>query len=517
MTQTHAANNRRIARNTLIMYGRLFIFLIISFYTARIIYKALGIDNFGIYNVVGGIIVFFSFINNGLSTATRRYITAEIGQGDENSRQHVFNISLRAHALVALIIVLLAETVGLWFVNNQLNIPPERMVAANWVYQFSIVAAVFGIFQSLYSATITAYERMSAYAYFTIFDAVSKLVIVLIIDKATSDKLILYALLIALVAVINLLIYNIYCNKVFKLTHLKRVNDKPLLKEIFQFMAWSLFGQGAVALTNQGVSVLVNLFTNVAVNAAMGVSNTITNVVSNFVNNFQIAFNPQIIKSYVTQDYDYLKSLILRTSKLSSYLVLIFLVPLLFECSNVLTLWLGSYPPYAVEFCNLTLVFMWLSAMMAPLSMLVYGDKNIKTYQLVVSAITATNFLFSWVVLAIGLAPYYIVAVKIAVDTLSLVARLYFAKHYLPTFNIGNWLYEVLGKGLVVLAVSALLTWRISENLHVAAFPHIVLLTVASCVICGALILVFGLNKSERTFIFVSAKHLFGKVKPRQA
>ena len=495
------------------MYARLLVILVISFYTARIIFNALGIDNYGIYNVVGGIIIFFSFINNGLSTATRRYITAEIGQGDEKSRQHVFNISLRAHALVALIIVVLAETIGLWFVENQLNIPPERMAAAHWVYQFSIMAAVLGIFQSLYSATITAYERMSAYAYFTLFDAVSKLIIVLIIAKASSDKLILYALLIATVALINMLIYILYCYKVFKLTHFKRVNDKPLLKEIFQFMAWSLFGQGAVALTNQGVSVLVNIFTNVAVNAAMGVSNTITNVVSNIVSNFQIAFKPQIIKSYVTKDFDYLKSLILRTSKLSSYLVLIFLVPLLFECSNVLTLWLGSYPIYAVEFCNLTLVFLWLSAMIAPLSMLVYGDKNIKKYQVVISSITATNFLFSWILLALGLPPYYIIGVKIVVDAFSLVARLYFAKHYLPTFNIGRWLYEVPGKGLLILSLSTLFSWRISEILVMPPLPHILVLTVLSCVFCSALILVLGLNKSERTFIFVSLKQLLKKIK----
>jgi O-antigen/teichoic acid export membrane protein len=274
-----------------------------------------------------------------------------------------------------------------------------------------------------------------------------------------------------------------------------------------------MLGSLANVGSNQGVNIVINVFCGVAVNAAMGIAHQVHAAVNTFIANFQTAFVPQIIKSYVTKDFDYLQSLILRTSKLTSYLVLIFLVPLLFECSNVFTLWLGSYPIYAVEFCNLTLVFLWLSAMIAPLSMLVYGDKNIKKYQVVISSITATNFLFSWILLALGLPPYYIIGVKIVVDAFSLVARLYFAKHYLPTFNIGRWLYEVPGKGLLILSLSTLFSWRISESLVMPPLPHILVLTVLSCVFCSALILVLGLNKSERTFIFVSLKQLLKKIK----
>ncbi len=258
------------------------VLLIVSLFTARIVFNALGINDYGLYNVVGGIIVFFTFLNNGLATATRRYITADIAEGNLLKGRHTFNVCLKTHFIIAAVILFLGETVGLWCVLNVLNIPEGREYAAMIVYQISIVTAIFSIVQSPYGSAIVAHEKMSIYAYFTIFDALAKLMVCFFIKKWGGDKLVFYAFLIMGVAFFNLLMYVIYCLKNIKICVIEKTKDRQLLKEIFQFMSWSVLGQAAVVGTNQGVSLLVNVYHNVAVNAAMGVSNTITQVVSQF-------------------------------------------------------------------------------------------------------------------------------------------------------------------------------------------------------------------------------------------
>lgn len=512
--KSSSEKNKIILKNTLFMYGRMLVMLLISLFTARVVFNTLGVNDYGTYNLVAGIIVFFTFLNNGLSAATKRYITAEIAEGDERSISHVFYICILAHLIIALIILVLAETVGLWGVNCILNIPGDRMYAANWVYQLSVISAVLGIIQSPFGSVIIAYEKMNIYAYFTIFDAVAKLFIIYMVQTLDGDKLIIYAFLIFGVSIVNMLLYRIYTYKAFPVCRLnERKGDKPLLKEIFSFMSWSIAGQAAVVGTNQGVSVLVNVYYNVAVNAAMGVSNSITNIINGFITNFQVAFNPQIVKSYVSKDYSYLQSLIIRSSKLSSFLVIIFLVPLFFEAGNVLKIWLGNYPQYSVEFCILTLLAIYFEAVSAPLWMTVYAQKDIKAYQIVISSVYSLNFFVGWIVLFLGAAPYSVITVRIFVFIALAGIRLFYTKKYFDQFNTKKWLVDVLLKSLLILLVSSIFTGVIMLFIECHKFIHIVLTTLISLCFTLPMIYFLGLTLNERYFIKQKVLSLFYKSK----
>lgn len=500
--ESSVEKNKKILKNTLYMYGRMLIMLFISLFTARVVFNTLGVNDYGTYNLVAGIIVFFTFLNNGLSAATKRYITAEIAKGDNRSISHVFYICILAHLIIALIILGLAETVGLWGVNNILNIPADRMYAANWVYQLSVIATILNIVQSPFGSVIVAYEKMNIYAYFTIFDAVAKLFIIYMVQALDGDKLIIYAFLIFGVSIVNMLLYRIYTYRAFPVCRLnERKGDKPLLKEIFSFMSWSILGQTAVVGANQGVSVLINVYYNVAVNAAMGVSNTITTTVQNFIGNFQVAFNPQIVKSYVSREYDYLQSLIIRASKLSSFLIIIFIVPLIYETHNVLILWLGNYPKYAVEFCIFTLFANYFEAISAPLWMTVYAQTDIKRYQIVISSFYSLNFFGSWIALFCGMPPFYVVVVRIIIFIILTFIRLYFTKKIFKEFQTIKWMKEVVLRSVIIIVVSSAITGYIYNILKASLFMHIFIITIVSLCCTIPLMYIYGLSANEKLYI----------------
>lgn len=504
-------NNKRIAKNTLYMYFRMLITLFVSLFTTRIVFNALGVDNFGIYNVVGSIIVFFTFINNGLITATRRYITAELATGTDESKNNVFNLAICSHALISLIILILAETLGLWAVNSLLNIPTNRLFAANVVYQASVITAIFGVFQAPYVATITAHEKMSVFAYFSIFEAFFKLAIAFSVLYAGGDKLIVYAVLMMAVAIINQSIYRIYCHHKFKECKFHKPTNKNLMKEMFGFMGWSLAGQGVVVLTNQGVSVLVNTFFNVAANAAMGISNQITNVVTGFTSNFQTAFMPQITKHYVKGEFEEMKNLAIRSSRISSFLVMIFLLPIFAEINNILTLWLGSYPQYAVEFCILTLIGLLIDVMAAPLWMILCSDKNIKKYQIIISSLYIANFIGAWILFILGYSPYTAIVVRIVIYLASTIARLLLVHERVHSFPVLSWLLNVWGCTIKVAAIPGIITYFTSTHLVFEnVFTEMILNCGLSLLLIGISIYVLGLTSYERSFI---NKKLFSFIK----
>ncbi len=504
-------NTKRIAKNTLYMYLRMFVTMLVSLFTTKINYQALGIDNFGIYNVVGSIIVFFTFINSGLTTATRRYITAELAQGDEGSQRNVFNLSILAHVLIALIIVVLGETVGLWAVNHLLNIPDGRMTAANIVYQLSIFTAVLNVMQAPYIAAITANERMNIYAYISIFDIISKLAVAYGVLYLSGDKLIIYAILLTFSSTSVILINRIYCHHSFAMCRFKKPHNKILLKEMFNYMGWNLAGQGMVVLTNQGVTVLVNTFFNVAANAAMGVSNQITNVVNAFVINFQVAFNPQITKLYVSRDYEELRALANRCSRISSYLTLIFIVPICFQIRNFLSLWLGDYPEYAVEFCIFTLIAIFIDAISAPLWMILSSDKDVKKYQLVISAIYSLNFIGAYLVLKMGYPPYSVIVVRMIVFLCAVIARLLLVKEKMPVYSIIGWVRALGGGTVKILLLPGVCIFVMyhycMDNLFFELFVYGGISFVSVCFS----IYMFGLTFSERNVINEKVRLVFNR------
>ena len=498
MTQV---DNKRIAKNTLYMYLRMLVTMVVSLFTTRINFQALGVDNFGIYNIVGSVIVFFTFINSGLTTATRRYITAELAQGNEESQRNVFSLAILAHILIALIIVVLGETIGLWAVNNLLNIPDDRMMAANVVYQLSIFTAVLNIMQAPYTAAITANERMNIYAYISIFDIFAKLGVAYGVMMIAGDKLIIYGVLLTIASTLVILINRIYCHRVFPMCRYKKPHNRILLKEMFGYMGWSLTGQGAIVLTNQGVSVLVNMFFNVAANAAMGVSNQITGIVTHFVSNFQVAFHPQITKLYVSKNYSDLIGLANRCSRISSYLVLVFVIPICFQVRNFLSLWLGDYPEYAVEFCVITLVAIFIDSLSAPLWMILSADKNVKKYQIVISSIYAMNFVVSWIILKLGFPPYSVIVVRVIVYCVAVAARLLLVKEKVSVFPILKWLKEVPIKTLLVAVIPIASCFLVGMlNISSQLWELLVKGGLAFVVSCIAVFFI-GMTRSERNVI----------------
>lgn len=495
-------DNKRIAKNTLYMYLRMLVTMVVSLYTSRIVFQALGIDNYGIYNVVASVIVFFSFINQGLTASTRRYITAEIEKGDAESQRNVFNLAVWAHVMIAGIILVLGETVGLWVVNSFLNLPGDRMFAANVVYQLSVLSAILSVMQAPFTAAITAHERMNIYAYLSILDVVMRLLLAYVVMVASYDKLIVYAICVFFVGVLNVVINRIYCYRKFPMCRYKRPHNRSLLKEIFSYMGWSLGGQLMGVFTNQGVTILVNTFFSVAANAAMGVSNQITKIVNQFVTNFQIAFHPQITRQYVSSNFEELNKLIVRSSRYSAYLVLIFLIPICCQVENFLSIWLGDYPHYAVEFCILTLIVIYFDAITGPLWMLLCSDKDIKKYQIVISIISSFNFFGAWVLLLLGLPPYSVVIARIVVYVAVLIARLVLSKERVSSFPVKEWLGKVLIQPLLFSIVPLIciyfLRMIVIENNIIELFVKAGIVLVITCI----LIFVFGFEKKERQFVY---------------
>ena len=349
-------SNKTIAKNTIFLYIRMMVTMIISLYTSRVVLKILGIDDYGIYQAVGGIVGFLSFLNNALGTGTSRFITFGLGEGDKNKLKKIFSTTLTVHICLAVFIVVLAETIGLWFLYNKLVIPSNRFDASLVVYHLSIITAFFSLTQVPYGACIIAHEKMSVYAYVSIVDAVSKLLIVYLLGIGEIDKLKLYALLLCLIQVGEIIFYRIYCVKRFEESKFKLLIDKPIFKEIASFSGWSLFAGGAIALNSQGILMLLNMFFSPAIVTARSISLQVNHAVNQFVTNFQTAANPQIVKLYAAKDYEGSKQLLLQTTKFSYYLMLLLCLPVCLCAQQLLDIWLEEVPEYAVIFLQIIIV-----------------------------------------------------------------------------------------------------------------------------------------------------------------
>ena len=499
------ANNIRIAKNTMYLYLRMFIILLVSLYTTRIVFNSLGIEDYGIYNAVGGVIVFFTFINTSLTGATQRFLTAELAQGSQDSQQEVFSTAVVAHLVIGLAVILLGETIGLWFLNTVMNIPADRMGAANIVYQLSILSTFFSILQAPFEASINAYEKMSVYAWFSIFDVLFKLAVAFLIMTIHGDKLIVYAILLLGVRLLNLLIYRFYCRRSFPMCRFKRPRNRQTFKGLFSYTGWSVMGTATYVGTNQGVTMLVNYFYGVLVNAAMGISNQIVAVVSRFVASFQTAFRPQIVKYYVTGNSEDLAKLTIRASRMSAYLLLLILVPICFEIKDFLGLWLGNYPEYAVEFCLLTLLCLYLETISNPLITLITADKDIKKYQTTVSLIYSANLLFCWLVLMGHAVPYMVIVVRLIIDLALIAARLLLMRNQWYDFPLAEWVRKAIVKPLLVMTIPVGLSFLVQLIPVGSVWLRLFLFSGFSFAACTLSIYLMLLEKTERPFCWSSS------------
>lgn len=494
-----SADNKRIAKNTLALYVRMGVMMLVSLFTSRVVLQTLGVEDFGVYNVVGGVVVLFSFLNAAMSSATQRFLNFELGKKDLAQAGRVFSMSLSVHFCIAGTVLVLAETVGIWFLNTQLNIPVERMDAANWVYQFSVATTLFGILLVPYNATIIAYERMSFYAWTSIATTLLRLAIAYLLVVGNVDKLVLYAALTLVVSAIMQIVYIVYCRRAFPQTAIyKPFRDKKLFTELISFSGWSLFGGVADMSNSQGINMVMNIFCGVVVNAAMGIANQVNGAVYQFISNFQMAFSPQLVKSFAAGEHNRFISLIFKTSKISFFLALILVLPMALNAEFILELWLGSVPAYSADFVRWTLFYSLISAMSAPLWMSVQATGKIRMYQLIVSAFILANLPLAYLVLKFGFSPVIVLVVRVAMNAITTLWRVFYLRRKIGLPALKFLLQVVVRSGAVGL-VGTLVAFAVY-----AAFPQVVLRTIlSSCagiIAVGFAALVIGFDRGERRF-----------------
>lgn len=479
----------------------------ITLYTSRIVLRELGVSDYGIYNLVGGFVAMLGFFNAAMSSATQRYLSFDIGKGDHVQLKKTFSATLSIHIFIALIGLLLAETIGLWYVNNKLNFPEDRMYAVNVVYQFSVLTFLLSIIQVPYNALIIARERMKIYAYVSILEAILKLLIVFFLVYFGSDKLITYAILTFCVALLIRIIYQVYCRREFEESKYHFHYDKQYFGELISYSGWNLFGNIAAVAKGQGVNIVLNLFFGTVVNAAYGITNQVFSAVNMFVSNFQLALNPQIIQNYSKGNLKQSQHLIFQGSKYSFFLMLILVTPILLNTEYILQLWLKEPPEHTMFFVQLCLINLLIDCLSNPLMIGAQATGNIKWYQIIVGSLVFLNLPISYLILKLGFEPHSVYMVSIVISLISLQFRLYFLKKVM-NFNLKNYYAQVLFKALCLVAVTILFIYAIKTYMpYVDSFLLFIVETVISGLFTIVLIMLFGIDNQERNFIIKIIKN----------
>ena len=491
-----SANNKRIAKNTLLLYVRTLFIMLVTLYTSRVVLNTLGITDYGIYNVVGGVVMMFSVISSSLSSSISRFITYELGHGDFERLKRIFSTSVNIQIGISLVILVLAELFGVWFLNTKMNIPAERLSAANWVLQCSLLSFIINLISVPYNACIIAHERMSAFAYISILEAVLKLAVVYMLLVSPYDKLATYAILLVVVALIIRMAYSLYCRRHFEESRYKFVYDKPLVKEMTGFAGWSFFGNGAYMLNVQGVDMLINIFFGVTLNAARGVATQVQNAVMQFVNNFTVAVNPQITKSYAAGEMEYMYKLVCRGARFAYFLLLLFVVPIVCEADYILRLWLKLVPEYAPTFLRLTLFGSLMMLLGNSMQTAISATGHIKKYQLWVTIVGCMVFPLTWIAYQWGFPPTTTYVIYIIIYFLLIFVRVYVAKGIIK-FPVKLYLTDVMVRILIVSTVSFVPPSLIIFNME-ESFLRLCITCAINLISTTLAISVFGLTKSER-------------------
>lgn len=493
-------NNRRIVKNTLLLYVRMLLTMTVTLYTSRVILKVLGVEDFGIYNVVGGIISMFAFINGGMVAATQRYITFEIGSGNINQLKKVFSTSLQIHAIISVIIIILGETVGLWFLLEKLVIPENRMTAAMWVYQLSIVACIVNIMSIPYNADIIAHEKMSAFAYISIIEVVLKLLIVYMLIFSPIDKLIVYAILLLLVQVSIRLIYTTYCKRHFEETLYSNGFDKSLIKEMASFAGWSFWGSFAGILYTQGLNMMLNIFFGPVVNAARAIAVQVQSAVQQFVTNFQMAINPQITKNYAVGNLNQMHSLMFRSARFSFLLLLFITLPVLLETNFLLTIWLKTVPENTVIFTQIMICIALIYTTANPCVIANQATGQVKIYQAVVGGILLTILPVSYVVLKLGAPAYSVFIVHFFIESIAQFFRMFMLQK-LINLRISEYMKNIYIPIFVTVIVAIILPIFVHKQFE-EGWIRFLIVTLTCIFSVGMSAFFIGFTKHEREFFF---------------
>ena len=507
--QNIQANNKRIAKNTRLLYGRMLLLMAISLYTSRVILNALGVEDYGIYNIVGGVVAMFSMLSGSLSAAISRFITFELGKGNKENLAKVFSASVTIQLGICAIVMLLAETVGLWFLNSKMVIPENRLYAANWVYQLSLVTFVISLVSIPYNAAIIAHERMSAFAYISIFEAVNKLIVAYFIIISPFDKLILYAIMLATIAIIIRLIYGVYCKKRFEECTYHFIYDHELLKQMFGFAGWNFIGASSALLRDQGGNIVINLFCGPAVNAARGIAFQVNTAVHSFVTNFMTALNPQITKSYASGDYQYMMTLIFQGARLSYYILLLLSLPVIVNTHYILHIWLGQVPEHTVLFVQLVLIFGMCESISSPLITAMLATGKIRNYQLVVGGFQLLNLPVSYILLRFGAIPETVLIVAIVISQLCLVSRLYMLRGLIG-LKARDFIKKVYANVIEVTILSVIVPFLLAIVLN-NDFLNFIVLSIITVVSTLLVVFYVGCTMEERQFVVSKVKMIILK------
>ena len=510
MTQAKKSDNKQIAKNTIMLYIRMFVMMTVGLFTSRIILEALGTSDYGIYNVVGGLVTMFSVFTGAMSVATSRFLTYALGTDDKTLLKQTFVTSVNIHLFIAVVMIVIAEVAGYWFLNNKLNIPAERMDAANVVLQFSIATFVVNLMNVPYVSSIISHERMSIYAYFSLYDVFVKLMIVYVLYVTPIDRLVTYALMLCLANLTTQLIYWVYCRRHFEECRYSFCLNKTLLKKMFGFVGWAFWGNAAVVAKDQGMTILLNIFCGTLVNAAQGVSNQVNAIVTRFVSNFMTAVNPQITKRYAAGDYDSMNQLIIRSTKFSAFLMLVLIVPIIVNIDDLLNLWLVEVPLHTSNFVSIILFYSFVDCFTGGLITGILANGKIKRYEIILTFTYALNIIFAYLALKMGMPPEVPYVLLIIFKLIVWITQFCLGR---KMFNlpIKDYLYSMLRYVLPTLLLSIvliLIPWHIIESVAL----RILLSVISVEIVIMVSIMATGLETNERSFVYSKLELLIGKI-----
>lgn len=493
------SNSKRIAKNTGYMFIRMILVLVVGLYTSRVVLRVLGFEDFGLYNVVGSVVVFLSFLKMALTNATYRYFAFEIGTGNTKKLTDIYSMAINCHILLSLIFIVLLEIGGVWFINNKLNVNPERLFAANWVFQFSLLAFCVSVINTPFSSNIIAHEKMNFYAILSIIEVVLKLAVVYLLVICPFDRLIYYSVLQFIVALLILFCYILYCNKTFKDCKYIRIWDKQIVKDFTSYSGWSLIVNASDVVANQSMSIFFNLFLGVVANAAMGITQQVTSHIVAFLSNFTQALNPQIIKSFAAKQYDYFMKLIFTSSKVSYFLLLFICLPVIANIEFILKMWLGKYPEETPTFIRIIIWYSLFESTQNAFLQAVHATGRIKTHQILMSSLKIASIPVMYYVLWAGHPGSWMLYVWITFTFIWCTVRLIYM-HFLISLPLKKYLREVLVKIVIISLVVFPITFFSVEFFNGGLVGFLVSSSVCSLLML-LLVWFYGLNDSERNII----------------
>lgn len=510
----NSQNNKRIAKNTLLLYVRMFFIMGVSLYTSRVILDILGEVDFGIYNVVGGFVAMFTFISGAMVTATQRFLSFEIGKGESGNVRSLFSTSVIIHVILAGIIFVLAETIGLWFLNTQMNFPPERYDAANWVFQFSVLTFLINVISVPYNAAIIAYEKMAAFAYVSIIEVVLRLLILYLLLVSPIDRLVLYAILLAVIAIVIRIIYGVYCNRKFDKCRCDWKWNKQFGTQMMSFVSWNMIGATADIAKEQGVNVVLNIFFGASVNAARGIAYQVLVAIRRFVDNFQMAMKPQIVKLYASDEKQEMFKLVFNGSKLSYLMLLTLSLPVILEAPFILDFWLKKVPDYTVIFLRLVLIISLIDSLSGTLIASMQASGKVRDYQIIVGGISLLTLPSVYCFFKLGFAPYTAMYIGIFISICCHIARLILLERTIG-LPIKSFLIEVTAKVALVSIAASIFPLAAYCFLDTGwlTFFLVCCISVISTMSCSFLL---GLNRNEKQFVINKILTVINKIRKNE-